>query len=696
MPKKSSSTATPTECIYDASRADMVATLASCNPSTSSSRFKICTALQKSLDKSIALYANAGFKETEALSSSRLALEGAFSVHARQQASEGHYDELPDLIDLVLLAATSDVCDTKTPFVMLEDLLEATTLDECKKLFDFIEKRRDVICHTKFIPGDITKNTKSKLALLRISNNLLRRLSHNNDTEFCGRIVMFLAYAYPLNERSGVNLKGEVNTANTTEYEEEVDFVVDEDEDGSSSNSSSSNNNSSNSSNNSSNSSNNSSNSSSNPAAEEGEATIDYNLYRRFWDVQKYASRPNMAYVDLNHWKEFRANVDTMLDAFEGHALSSDLSTGDHRTAGQTISRKRISSDGGESSSTSSSSPSSSTSEYNPKFLTNSRLLRLQLRDPELRRTFLCQVLILCDRLTSGQVNVPTAFKSMRSADYLQTVRDRSIALLRATPTDGAAFVRGVLHVLDRERDLWTQWKVDKCPSYERYEHEGAEEEDKAGRLKVVTAIVKTRRSLSKGDKESTQGRRQAANATVKDSTSLLWDTKHLMSNKDRLRAAAERQRTVAGALNEFRERVDEADDPENGIEEEYHPKNEADFAWKAMRSLSQSHLDLFEFIEKQNGESAGSIKTAFQKLRDKEKGVELKNNKTVIKIASKGKIKAVIKAATKIVTEQEDSTASKRGKRKRGEEEEESDDKKEEEIVAVLKKSKKSVLKKK
>jgi hypothetical protein len=77
---------------------------------------------------------------------------------------------------------------------------------------------------------------------------------------------MFLASAYPLNERSGVNLKGEVNMANTTEYEEEVDFAADEDEDGIVSSSSSS---------------------SSDPSAEDGESTIDYNLYRRFLEVQK-------------------------------------------------------------------------------------------------------------------------------------------------------------------------------------------------------------------------------------------------------------------------------------------------------------------------------------------------------------------------------------------------------------------------
>lgn len=49
------------------------------------------------------------------------------------------------------------------------------------------------------------------LVLLRMCNILLRRLSKETDTEFCGCILMFLANIFPLCERSGVNLRGDFN-----------------------------------------------------------------------------------------------------------------------------------------------------------------------------------------------------------------------------------------------------------------------------------------------------------------------------------------------------------------------------------------------------------------------------------------------------------------------------------------------------
>lgn len=42
-------------------------------------------------------------------------------------------------------------------------------------------------------------------------NVLLRRLSKETNTVFCGRILMFLANTFPLCERSGVNLRGDFN-----------------------------------------------------------------------------------------------------------------------------------------------------------------------------------------------------------------------------------------------------------------------------------------------------------------------------------------------------------------------------------------------------------------------------------------------------------------------------------------------------
>jgi hypothetical protein len=49
------------------------------------------------------------------------------------------------------------------------------------------------------------------LVLLRMCNVLLRRLSKETNTVFCGRILMFLANTFPLCERSGVNLRGDFN-----------------------------------------------------------------------------------------------------------------------------------------------------------------------------------------------------------------------------------------------------------------------------------------------------------------------------------------------------------------------------------------------------------------------------------------------------------------------------------------------------
>ena len=57
------------------------------------------------------------------------------------------------------------------------------------------------------------------LVLLRLLNELLRRLSKSTRTVFCGRILLFLGNIFPLGERSGVNLRGEFNKENVTTFE---------------------------------------------------------------------------------------------------------------------------------------------------------------------------------------------------------------------------------------------------------------------------------------------------------------------------------------------------------------------------------------------------------------------------------------------------------------------------------------------
>lgn len=64
--------------------------------------------------------------------------------------------------------------------------------------------------------------------MLRLCNELLRRLSKAKNTVFCGRILILLSSVFPLTERSGVNLRGDFNTENVTLVESEDVTIVPE------------------------------------------------------------------------------------------------------------------------------------------------------------------------------------------------------------------------------------------------------------------------------------------------------------------------------------------------------------------------------------------------------------------------------------------------------------------------------------
>lgn len=66
-------------------------------------------------------------------------------------------------------------------------------------------------------------STKGKgLVLLRTCNEILRRTSKSNGSTFCGEISLFLSKSFPSAERSGVNLKGDFNIDNVTNFGNEI------------------------------------------------------------------------------------------------------------------------------------------------------------------------------------------------------------------------------------------------------------------------------------------------------------------------------------------------------------------------------------------------------------------------------------------------------------------------------------------
>lgn len=102
---------------------------------------------------------------------------------------------------------------------------------------------------------------------------------------------------------------------------------------------------------------------------------------------------------------------------------------------------------------------------FQPKYLTNSRLFRLQLRDPTLRECVLTQALILLNHLIRAKST--TSQNSTQKSEMVEAY-DRVMRLLRRTPPDGAGYSEMVASVLERERN-WTKWKEERCPSYEKY-----------------------------------------------------------------------------------------------------------------------------------------------------------------------------------------------------------------------------------
>lgn len=152
----------------------------------------------------------------------------------------------------------------------MQDLLACSTTKRCEDLFDVVEAMISTWKEPFFF--DACKNQ-----ILRMCNDLLKRLSRTVDTAFCGRVLIFLAKTLPLEEKSGLNLTSIFNSGNVTVYDERNKVVPKEaDED---------------------------------PDMETGEILdtkeeLSYELYQKFWSLQSYFSGP-MQLFQNGKWKVF-------------------------------------------------------------------------------------------------------------------------------------------------------------------------------------------------------------------------------------------------------------------------------------------------------------------------------------------------------------------------------------------------------
>lgn len=199
------------------------------------------------------------------------------------------------------------------------------------------------------------------------------------------------------------------------------------------------------------------------------------------------------------------------------------------------------------------------------------------------------------------------------------------------------------------------QWKSEKCQGYERFaeldEEESATLNKKDTRAMMIAITKAKRKAVAGGDGSASRAKRARENRRPPAGMVRLFEADK--TNQEIVEACAVRAKAQSDAVRlvQFRETVAEAEDPANGIEEQYHPKKESLFCWKALRAMSNAgHLDVFEFIEKTETEPTGSVVTAFKLLNDKEAGVDLK--KMAAEAKKQAKARQAAEKAAKLAAE--------------------------------------------
>ncbi|XP_053537176.1 THO complex subunit 1 [Ictalurus punctatus] len=434
------------------------------------------------------------------------------------------------LISISISGVTEGICSASTPFLLLGDVLDCLPLDQCDQIFSFVEENVSTWKSSSFYSA-------GKNYLLRMCNDLLRRLSKSQNTVFCGRIQLFLARLFPLSEKSGLNLQSQFNLENITVFNKnEQESTLGQQssevkEDG----------------------------------MEEGEMgdedtpapcsiPIDYNLYRKFWMLQDYFRNPVQCY-DKFSWMTFIKYSDETLAVFKSFKLDD--------TQASRRKREDLHTAGGEH-------------VYFAKFLTSEKLMDLQLSDSNFRRHILLQYLILFQYL-KGQVK----FKSSNcvlnddQTSWMEETTKLVYQLLRETPPDGEKFATMVEHILNTEEN-WNGWKNEGCPSFvkerttetkpQRPYRKRAAPEDFLGKG--------PERKLLMGNNELTR----------------LWNL-----NPDNMEACRSDSREFMPSLEEFFEEAIEQADPANMVEDQYKVVRNSNYGWRALRLLSRRSPHFFQ-----------------------------------------------------------------------------------------------------
>ncbi|KAJ8625572.1 hypothetical protein MRB53_034102 [Persea americana] len=265
--------------------------------------------------------------------------------------------------------------------------------------------------------------------------------------------------------------------------------------------------------------------------------SVDFNFYKTFWSLQEHFCDPASTTVGPIKWQKFSSNLMVVLDTFEAQPLSEDDGNANHLEEEEAAA-------------------------FNIKYLTSSKLMGLELKDPSFRRHILVQCLILFNYLkTPGKNDKDGPSESMK--EEIKSCDERVKKLLEMIPPKGKDFLHYIEHILEREKN-WIWWKRDSCPAFEKQATE-----PKTGQ----EAVRKRKQRWRLGNKELAQ----------------LWKWADQNPN-----AMTDPQRIRTPSVTEYWKPLAEDMDVSAGIEAEYHHKNNRVYCWKGLRFSARQDLEGF------------------------------------------------------------------------------------------------------
>ncbi|XP_072018031.1 THO complex subunit 1-like [Amphiura filiformis] len=456
----------------------------------------------------------------------KLAVDQAFRDYIKDLVTNnGSYPDYISVINLSISSVTEGLCSPTTPFLLLSDVFDAVTIKDSNEVFKFVEEKVGTWKSNEFY-------TAGKNYLLRMCNDLLRRLSKSQDTVFCGRIQLFLARFFPLDEKSGLNLMSQFHLDNVTIFNTDAKEgslrIEPKDE---------------------------------SMDMEEGETSVrtpvDYTLYRKFWAIQDVFRNPTHCYFK-DKWRNFSRNTRAVLEAFTSLKLD-DIAASKKHASTQTREDKHT---------------------FFAKFLTSEKLFDLQLSDPTFRRYILVQFLILFQYLTQTvKFKQPHFQLTDDMTIFIKDTTEKVYNLLKETPPNAEEFCKTIQHCLSRE-EHWNAWKNEGCPSYVR--------ENPSVDPSPQKAAGARKRSLGE-DMESDDPSRKKIDMGNHELTRL-WNI-----SGDNMEACKSQERVFQPSMEEFFEEAMEEANPAAQIEDQYKLVHNSNYAWRALRLMARRSPYFFQ-----------------------------------------------------------------------------------------------------